>query len=59
MTSLNTLSHTLPHESATGYYDAQYNPTGAYPVIPYCESGQQTASASPYEDQWMPPQAGE
>ncbi len=44
--------------AATGYYDAQYNPTGAYPVISYCESGQQTASASPYEDQWMPPQAG-
>jgi len=39
----------------TGYYDAQYNPQGTYPVITYCESGTQTQAASPYEDAWTPP----
>jgi hypothetical protein len=42
----------------TGYYDARFNPTGSLPVITYCESGQQTPDASPYENVWMSPQPG-
>jgi len=42
----------------TGYYDREYNPTGAYPVISYCETGTQVGADSPYEDTWSPPQVG-
>jgi len=42
----------------TGYFDAQYNPTGSLPVITFCETGQQVLADSPYEDVWSAPVAG-
>jgi hypothetical protein len=54
-----TLSRCANTWTATsGYYDAQYNPNGTYPVISYCETGLQNLADSPYEDVWSPPMAG-
>jgi hypothetical protein len=42
----------------TGYYDRDYNPDGSLQVISFCESGTQNVAASPYEDVWTTPEAG-
>jgi hypothetical protein len=47
-----------PWKSTKPYYDATYNPTGAYQVVSFCEGGDQVLADSPYEDIWAPPMAG-
>ena len=41
----------------TGYFDDEYNPDGALPVISVCD-GNRANGASPYLNQWAPPTPG-
>jgi hypothetical protein len=42
-------------QAKAGYYDAEYNPKGTYPVLTYCDGGENTTDpGSPYVDTWAP-----
>jgi hypothetical protein len=36
------------------YYDDEFNPTGAFPVITVCDGSPQNSSLSPYANTWSP-----
>ena len=44
-------SHPL---TLTGYYDDEYNPDGAFPVITVCDGAEQNEALTPYANTWHP-----
>lgn len=44
-------AHTL---TLNGYYDDEYNPDGAFPVITVCDGAPQDQSLTPYANTWQP-----
>lgn len=40
--------------SLAGYYDDEYNPDGAFPVITICDGSPQNEQLTPYANTWVP-----
>jgi hypothetical protein len=41
-------------QTLTGYYDDEYNPDGAFPVITFCDGSPQNEALTPYANTWTP-----